>query len=454
MALLAFAFRWFFPAPANEVSTTIQSTVKKEMLPVAKFTQNTLNKAYVRVHRSRIDAAKDNIRKIATIDSIPVAEAKSPVRTPLISAMPAPTSNVSEEQASFQPKPPAHDVDSTKQSQPKLLTSVENKIHRTFKVLLIGVDTRLGKSSARADAIHLLCVDLDEASIEIVSIPRGTIVPPVEKGIIISHVRQWKGRNGLMQCVSKCTGKGTISYFVEVGLSQAMGILELLGYANPVSELQSLRQRKGYQFGDIERSYAQARFIRKTLLRHFELLTGVTGDLLLTAGLSLVETNLTKDICQGVIYALKEQGFPRSEEAVAIDLRSRFEKRIVAKTKGEADGERELRRKEMLLQEQAQSIVQRKIRSALHHASMHVDAPSRVVADLGKIYEQRGWLQIQNHEIRKMLRDSLLHTLQRALVSQGKKIESQKMERTASEEDALYQRLGAARKVSAATNAE
>ena len=233
-----------------------------------------------------------------------------------------------------------------------------------------------------------------------------------------------------------------------------MGILELLGYSNPVSELQSLRQRKGYQFGDIERSYAQARFIRKTLLRHFELLTGVTGDLLLTAGLSLVETNLTKDICQGVIYALKEQGFPRSADAVAIDLRSRFEKRIIAKTKEESDSERELRRKEMLLQEKAQSIVERKIRTALHHASMHADAPSRVHADLGKIYEQRGWLQIQNHEIRKTLRDSLLHTLQRALVSQGKKIESQKIERIASEEDALYQRLGAARKVSASTNAE
>jgi len=293
--------------------------------------------------------------------------------------------------------------------------------HESIEVLIIGLDSRLGRERGRADAIHLVSIEPDFRRVTITSIPRGT---PSKLGYsspganIISHIRAARGRDAFIKRVASLCGKEKIPYFIEVGFSQSMGILELLGFENPMSELQALRKRKGFQLGDHERSYNQGEFLRRSLLAFLPKLEGATGELLLRAGLHFVETNLTPELCLGLVYTLNDAGLAGHAERVRHVLFGPFEKRfarrppidftthaVVGLTEGKiksGDGRAESR-----------------IRAALAKACRHVQSPRQVKRDLWQIFTQRGWLQISDKETRKELRDSIAYLLHSAFATVG-----------------------------------
>jgi len=291
----------------------------------------------------------------------------------------------------------------------------------SIEVLIIGLDSRLGRERGRADAIHLVSIEPDLPRVTITSIPRGT---PSKLGYtspganIISHVRAVRGRDALIKRVASLCGKERIQYFIEVGFSQSMGILELLGFENPMSELQALRKRKGFQLGDHERSYNQGEFLRRSLLAFLPKLEGATGELLLRTGLHFVETNLTPELCLGLVYTLNDAGLAGHPERVRHVLFGPFEKRfarrppvdlnthaVVGLTEGKiksGDGRAESR-----------------IRAALAKACRHVQSPWQVKRDLWQIFRQRGWLQISGRKTRNELRDSIASLLHGAFAKVG-----------------------------------
>lgn len=287
---------------------------------------------------------------------------------------------------------------------------LDTVIESSVDILLIGIDTRLGREQARADAIHLLTIERDPVRVAILSIPRGT---PCALGYenpgsnIISHARSARGQEGFLRRVATLCGRPPIRYYAEVGFSQAMGVLELLGSPDPMADLQSMRRRKGYTMGDHERSYRQGEFIRVAIPRALRLAEGLTGELLVKAALRLVDTNIPADVALGLAYTLSDAGFSREgagiRHAVFGKFGRRFERReertsvpaALVRVNASGDEGKPVR---------AESI----LRSALAEASHHRAAPREVAKRLGRYISQRAWLQIPDGRTRALLRDSLV----------------------------------------------
>jgi hypothetical protein len=200
--------------------------------------------------------------------------------------------------------------------------------------------------------------------------------------------------------------RDSIPYFVEIGFSDAYGILELLGFENPGAELQALRQRKGYQFGDHNRCYNQGLFIRSAILRFLPILEGATGELLMRAGLDLVHTNLTAEQCRGIVYLLNDAGVGRAPSMITVNLRSRFRERI---ERGAPDpaAVHAVRDIDYAGKGGDNDRAERRIRKALADADANRGDARRVRSMLWTLFTQHAWLQLEAGETRRMLRDSL-----------------------------------------------
>lgn len=195
---------------------------------------------------------------------------------------------------------------------------------RKLSISVCGVDSRMGEHTEHADANHVITVWLDSGRVTIASIPRDT---PCDAGYenqkynILANVRARKGRDAYVREVAAIAGLDTIEYYVDLGFSQARGVLELLGFrGNSSNALKVLRSRHAFATGDYQRCYNQGQFIRQMLLKRFEDFDGMTGALLLRAGLLLVNTNVTMDVLSEIHSALQQRGFPQNADAVALSI--------------------------------------------------------------------------------------------------------------------------------------
>ncbi len=287
-------------------------------------------------------------------------------------------------------------------------------------VLVAGIDARLGRVQTRADALHLLTFNLHAGTVHITSIPRGTYVPlgfRDSSGNIISHVRSTHGRDALLRTVAKLCGRPSLEWYVEVGFSQAVGILELLGYSDPMVELQALRKRKGYQQGDRNRSWNQGEFIRRAMLRALPMFEGFTGEMLLKAGMLLVDTNVPRDVALGLVYVLNDAGASSRPESITHSLHGAKAGVWVAK---EGDSSRAVPAGKYADMQPTTTVrAESVLRSRLREAHASEGRPRAVRSLLWQIVQQRGWLQIPDRSVRTTLRDSLCAVLDRALAAQG-----------------------------------
>jgi hypothetical protein len=186
---------------------------------------------------------------------------------------------------------------------------------KRLNIAICGVDSRIGETYVHADANHVLSISLDSGTVEIISVPRDTYVPlgfDSSRGRnlnILSNARIRKGMGGYLRVLSDVAKVGEIPYYVEVGFSQALGIIEFLGYNQPQHTLRVLRSRKAYAGGDFQRVHSQGQFMAQAIKRNFRRFDGVLGDMLISSGLLFVNSNLTAAEAKGIVHALRERGF-------------------------------------------------------------------------------------------------------------------------------------------------
>lgn len=317
---------------------------------------------------------------------------------------------------------------------------------RRINVLIIGIDSRLSARDARADALHLVTVNPDSGVVEIMSVPRDTYCdlgyPDTTSFNIIANAKL-PGNNRLMQKIGELTKRGTVKYYIEVGFSQAMGILEILGYKDPGKTLQFLRTRKTLAGGDIQRAHNQALFLRQNLIDKFALLTGATGDVIVSAGLNFVTTNLDREFCLGLLYALKEKGFPHHRhDAVRLRLPPQYNIRLKEMMADSATIDHTLQKIERSLGENAMPTrdVANYLRKVSRLARADSARPGQVIHRLNRLVEQRAWLQIPDRAVRIPIRDSMMLMLEQAYRKVGKNDEARRVVASREAEELLLRR--------------
>jgi hypothetical protein len=314
---------------------------------------------------------------------------------------------------------------------------------RLINILLIGVDSRLSVRDARADALHLITINPDSAVVEIMSIPRDTYCdlgyPDTTSFNIIANAK-FPGNENLMRKIGELTKRGTVQYYIEVGFSQAMGILEILGYSDPVKTLQFLRTRRTLAGGDVQRAHNQALFLRQNLLSKFPIMTGATGDIIISAGLRFVTTNLTRDFCLGLVYNLEQKDFPRHRpDAVRLRMLPRYNLRLREMVADSATIHSTLSRVEHSLGDNVSTTrdVPAFLRNVNRRAVADSARPGQVIHRLSRLVEQRAWLQIRDADTRIGVRDTMMGLLEQAYLRVGKQDAAAKIAASREAEDVL-----------------
>ncbi len=338
-------------------------------------------------------------------------------------------------------------------------------------IIITGLDARLGSNIDHADANHLINIWLDSAIIEIISIPRGTLVDidiepcflcdTTEDEITIdtipqnylANVRYLRGRNRYIKEIEKISNTYGINYYAEFGFSQAMGILEILGYKdNSDKMLRILRSRKTYSSGDYHRTYNQGQFIRQMILSHFNKTSGIDGKVLLYAALMLVETNISFNQAKDIVTKLEEKGFPKSEDDVLVRIMpkvnfhfseynfadqnsmdtlynkiySKYEEPDIIKDHAYGYSE-----ENMKLIKRINSLVSKAVKDSSKH-------PLRVISNLKTPYQQRIWFQIKDSAYRAQIRRQICTLLSEAYMKTEKVNESQKIQSRLEAEEKIF----------------
>ncbi|MGE5481064.1 MAG: LCP family protein [Chloroflexota bacterium] len=293
---------------------------------------------------------------------------------------------------------------------------------RRINILITGVDSRLGANTKHADANHVLSILPDSGMIEIISIPRDTYANAGYDDSTgqnkLTVCRASRGHSGYMKEVARIAGLDKIHYYAEFGFSQAMGILEFLGYKNSAGALQVLRSRKGLGGDDYQRCYNQAQFIRQMLLSHFSKLTGSFSDIFIYGGLALVESNMDGSGIKGLVAQLKSKGFPRSGADIKIRLKPsvpiKFKvydftnKEMLAMLNEKIkrfNSSHELNEQEANGGVSNLSVYDRLNRATYNAAQDTAKRPARSITALKTFYEQRAWLQIPDADQREDIRN-------------------------------------------------
>lgn len=292
---------------------------------------------------------------------------------------------------------------------------------RVVNIMVTGLDSRLGDPMGHADANHLVRFFLDSGCIEIISIPRDT---PHDAGFEdttglnkLTNVRANRGRAAYHVAAAEIAGVSRIDYWVEFGFSQAIGLLELMGYKeNASSTLRVLRSRQAYAAGDYQRVYNQGQFIRQIILRAFDQTDNLLGELALRASLALVETNLTFDMCDQMLDALRSRGFSDADPS---RIWVRLKPSLITKLKVYSFDSANVNAIDLQITQKisrlgldsipvnAQTYERRLYNLVQKAAADSARSAGSVIRLLRRPYEQRAWLQIKDLSKRKMYRNRI-----------------------------------------------
>lgn len=303
---------------------------------------------------------------------------------------------------------------------------------RRINIAITGLDSRIGTSSNHADANHILSILLDSGKIEIISIPRDT---PADAGLPdstgqnkLTVVRAVLGREAYHQELIKIAQLDKIHYYIELGFSQAIGILDFFGFRDSKSTLQVLRSRKGLSGSDFQRCYNQAQFIRQMILHYFnDIKSGFFSNLIIRGGLALVSTNLNFSKAIEIIKVLDNKNFPKSNDDITIKIRppiglkfkvySLLSDEVLEKLKTKI----ELFNKEHNATDTIKIDVYKKLNTAISLIEADtIRAPKKVISALKTYYEQRAWLQIVDETQRDEIRNRIEACLTSAYLTLNK----------------------------------
>lgn len=295
---------------------------------------------------------------------------------------------------------------------------------RVVNVMITGVDSRLGDPMGHADANHLVRFFLDSGAVEIISIPRDTYYDAGFEDSTglnkLTNVRANRGRATYLKAVAEIAGVSKIDYWVEFGFSQAIGLLEMLGYKDNASgTLRVLRSRQAYAAGDFQRVYNQGQFIRQAILKNVERTDGMVGGLALRAALALVETNLTYDKTSELLDALRAKQFGSDPSKAWVRLKPSMVAKFTvyafdtanvnAINKQIAQKIKRLGLDSIKINEET---YEKKFSRLIEKAAVDsAKSPGSVIRLLKRAYDQRAWMQVPNVQQRTIYRNRIVGLL-------------------------------------------
>lgn len=193
------------------------------------------------------------------------------------------------------------------------------------RVLLIGLDKRVGQTTGHCDVIQMIEINKIKEQVTITAVPRGTYSPlPSGVGTTSSdyYVSNSCGLVGIeygINQIEKIAGMKA-DYLVIVGFSETLGILRSLRL--PTTEtLQWLRQRHVYAIGEPQRAHNHSTFIKKMLVDYIPDEPSKIDTALHYIIYKTVKTDLSFDEAEAIARELSRMKISEHPDHVVLAMR-------------------------------------------------------------------------------------------------------------------------------------
>jgi hypothetical protein len=193
------------------------------------------------------------------------------------------------------------------------------------RVLLIGLDKRVGQTSAHCDAIQLFEINKEANTVSITAVPRGTYSPiPPGKAVTSSdyYVSNACGLGGIeygIKQIEHILDQKT-DYLVFAGFSEALGVFRTLKL--PTTEtLEWLRHRQGYAIGEPQRAHNHSTFLKKMIVDHVPTKDSAIDTPLQYLIYNIIETDLSFSQTQQIIDALIAMELSTKPERITLAMK-------------------------------------------------------------------------------------------------------------------------------------
>lgn len=297
---------------------------------------------------------------------------------------------------------------------------------KRINIAVTGVDSRLGVNYKHADANHIISLLPEQGVIEIFSVPRDTYADAgfeedtLQRFNILANVLGGKGRKAYLKELARIAEIDHIHFYVELGFSQAIGIIENLGFNDAKSTLRLLRDRKSYRIGDFQRSYNQGHFIKGAILKVNDLAKN-SPDLIFNIFLELVNTNLSKPELLSLSNSFRNlkhneiHNFVKPKVITDYQVIDLFNKKSLDSL---------LSTKNYTNDSVNSAIITNKLTNLLDEADKHKSNQAKI-NKLKRYFEQKSWLQISDKQIRNKIKYRFKDILSQAYIALGKFKEAQ-----------------------------
>ncbi len=196
------------------------------------------------------------------------------------------------------------------------------------RILVIGLDTRIGSDVSHCDAIQLVEINKILETVRITAVPRGTYAPlPPGTAVTSSdyYVSNSCALGGIAYGITNIERiLGTkADYVAFIGFSELMGALRTLRL--PASDtLQWLRHRQGYAIGEPQRARNHSTFIKTMMVRYTPLSITKVDTTLHYLLYRFIRTDMPFSTVQILIQTLSDMNISERPEAITLAMRPSY----------------------------------------------------------------------------------------------------------------------------------
>lgn len=274
-----------------------------------------------------------------------------------------------------------------------------------INILTLGIDSRKEGGEQHCDAIHLITLNVEQWTVRITSVPRGTYSAlPAGKtyrdtDYYVANACAFGGLDYGIAQIEKITGVRA-DYVATVGFSQALGMFRTMGL--PTTEtLQWLRHRQSYAIGDPQRSQNQATFMKDIALQL------LSGDGISTPLLYLLYTFLDTDLTFAQTHALYlayiASGIGENPDRITFDMKPYYDTEIYHFDALHADAQIAALLKTLDGRLSSEDLSHRSLDEIQVMLVDYLYDALGKKAEVAHVYHEQLWRQVENEAIREEL---------------------------------------------------
>ncbi|MDP2631231.1 MAG: hypothetical protein Q8P30_00495 [Candidatus Uhrbacteria bacterium] len=273
-----------------------------------------------------------------------------------------------------------------------------------INVLLLGLDARKGNTEPHCDAIHMFTLNVEDWTISITSVPRGTYayIPPGTYDVgeyYLANACSYAGLEYGIGEIEKILGVKA-DYVASVGFSQVIGLARL--FELPTTEtLEWLRHRQSYAIGEPQRSHNQAVFIKDMIINRLGSLESTVSLPFQYLAYRLIDTDMDFGTARALISGYVESDIQDRPDDISLAMKPYYQTVDYHLDLENAD-------------EQIQKLMEyigpflssddfsgRTLEDVQDELEVFVRARLDSHESINELYQQKIWLQIEDDETRE-----------------------------------------------------